>query len=432
MTILAADPAVHDATPTGVVRARLRRRAIPLATTAVFVITGMAFCLFWAPVVRHHPYWIDPGDLWATYRGAHYVGWGDLGGVYGAGTGLVTFPGILLLLAPLAMLTGTLGLTESFPKFLPHPQAWIVLGPYEMLLGAVALFACDALAERLGVGRGRRLVLCLAEAAVLWNVVVWWGHPEDAVAVGFAVYAVVLAFDGRWTGAGWLFGAAMATQPLVLLMLPILMGLAGRRHVVGLLVRSIGPVVALVATPLISQFHATAHALLDQPNYPGVDHATPWTTLAPVISGHGHTLTVAAGPGRIIALLLAGALGWWARRWRHQPDLIVWAAATALALRCLTESVMVGFYVWPALALALVAAARVRWRLAAATAAALVTTMVSQWHLGWLPWWSLVTAGLLTAVAVAVRPGRLLAGLTDGAVPADGGHPVPRMLVGAL
>ncbi len=126
----------------------------PLVVSAVFVATGMAFSLFWAPVVRHHPYWLSSGDLWSTYRGAHYVGWGDLGGVYGSGTGLVTFPGILLLLAPVAMLTGGLGLSESFPKFLPHPAAWLVLGPYEMLLSAVALFATDALAERLGVRPG--------------------------------------------------------------------------------------------------------------------------------------------------------------------------------------------------------------------------------------------------------------------------------------
>jgi hypothetical protein len=361
------------------------------------------------------------------------VGWGDLGGVYGAGAGLVTFPGILLALAPVAMVTGALGLTESFPKFLPHPQAWLVLGPYEMLLGSVVLFACDALAERLGVGRGRRALLCLAEVGVLWNVVVWWGHPEDAVAVGLAVYALVLALDGRWTGAGWLFGAALATQPLVLLMFPVILGLAGRRQVVGLTVRSTAPVVALVLTPLISQFHATAHALLDQPNFPGVDHATPWTALAPVLSGRGHSLTVAAGPGRLVALVLACALGWWARRWRHEPDLIVWAAAVALALRCLTESVMVGFYVWPALALALVVAARVRWRLAAATAVAMLTTAVTQWHLTWLPWWSIVTAGLLLALAVAVRPRRRSDPVPDEGLPFfDRSHEPDRVLVGAL
>src|SRR5580658_8866105 len=119
---------------------RLRRRAWPLAVTIAFVVTGMAYSLFWAPVVRHHPYWVTPGDLWATYRAAHWVGWGDLGGIYGAGTALVTFPGILLVLAPVAMLTGALGMSESFPKFLAHPTSWLVLGPYEMLLSAIALF----------------------------------------------------------------------------------------------------------------------------------------------------------------------------------------------------------------------------------------------------------------------------------------------------
>jgi hypothetical protein len=422
-----------EARPT-MVASRLRRRGWPLGVTLAFVLTGMAYSLFWAPVVRHHPYWIDPGDIWATYRDAHYVGWGYLGGIYGAGAGLVTFPGILLALAPVAMLTGAFSMTESFPKFLIHPAAWLVLGPYEMLLSCIVLFASDALAERLGVGRGRRIVLCLAEAAVLWNVSVWWGHPEDAVAVGFAIYALVFALNGRWTGAGWLFGAAMATQPLVLLMLPVMLALVGRRQVVGFVVRSLSPAVLLLVTPLISQFHATVHAVLDQPNYPGVDHATPWTALAPVLSGKGHDLTVAAGPGRVVALILACGLGWWARRWRHQPELIVWAAAIALALRCLTESVMVGFYVWPPLALGLVVAAHAgRWRLAAGCVVACFTSVAAQWHLTWLPWWAIVATGIVAMVAVGARGGHrsITADTCDASVASRGREP-PAVLVGAL
>jgi hypothetical protein len=391
--------------PTGDV-SRLRRRAWPLAMTVALVVTGMAYSLLWAPVVRHHSYWINPGDLWATYRGAHVVGWGDLGGVYSAGTGLVTFPGILILLAPVAMITGAFGMSESFPKILPHPSAWLAVGPYEMLLSAVALFACDAVAERLGVSRSRRALLCVAEAAVLWNVSAIWGHPEDAVAVGLALYALVMAFDGRWTNAGWLFGAALATQPLVVLMFPVLLALGGRRHVVGLSLRGVVPAVALVITPLLSEFHATTHALFDQPNYPGIDHATPWTALAPVLGGSGRNLAVAAGPGRVVAVILAFALGWAARRWRQQPDMIVWAAAVALALRCLTESVMVGFYIWPAIGIGLVVAAKAgRWQLVLAAVAGVVATIVSQWHLGWISWWTIVTAGILAVLAAGARTG---------------------------
>jgi hypothetical protein len=428
---------MNDVMERGTLRARstsrLRRRAWPLAVTVAFVIVAMAFSLFWAPVVRHQPYWLTAGDMWSTYRTAHYVGWGDLGGIYGAGTALVTFPGILLALAPMAMLTGALGLSEAFPKAVLHPTSWLLLGPYMLLLSSVALFACDALAERLGVGRGRRALLCVAEAALLWNVALFWGHPEDAVAVGLALYALVCALDGRWTAAGWLFGAAMATQPLVLLMFPVLLALAGRQRLWGFATRSVVPAVALIVAPLISQFHATTHALFDQPNYPNIDHATPWTVLAPVLGGRGHSLSVAAGPGRIVALVLACGLGWRARHWRDNPDLIVWAAAMALALRCLTESVMVGFYVWPALAVGLVAAARSgRIRLPAVAAVAVFTTVVTQWHLGWLPWWALVTAGLV-GVLIGSAPVRRQAVMPDMVALSaiSRGREPPAVLVGA-
>jgi hypothetical protein len=428
------DEVMSGGTPSAGGVTRVRRRAWPLVVTVAFVGLGMAYSLFWEPVVRHHQYWLQSGDLWSTYRTAHYVGWGDLGGVYSAGTALVTFPGILLLLAPVAMLTGALGLSEAFPKFIAHPTAWLALDPYVLLISSVALFACDALAQRLGVSRVRRGVLCVVEAGVLWNLSVIWGHPEDAVAVGLALYALVFALDGRWTGAGWLFGAALATQPLVLLMFPVLVALAGRRQVIGLSVRGVLPAVALVVTPLVSQFQATTHALLDQPNYPHLDHATPWTALAPVLGGKGIYFSVAAGPGRVIALILACCLGWWARRWRERPDLIVWAAATALALRCFTESVMVAFYVWPALAVGLVVAARLgRGRLAAAGAVALFTTVAAQWHLGELPWWAIVTAGIAAVLALGVRPGSqpARAGVCDVSVVSRGREP-PAILVGAL
>ena len=49
---------------------------------------------------------------------------------------------------------------------------------------------------------------------------VFFGHPEDAVAVAFAVYAFVFALNGRFADAGWLFGVALMFQPLVLLMCP--------------------------------------------------------------------------------------------------------------------------------------------------------------------------------------------------------------------
>ena len=51
--------------------------------------------------------------------------------------------------------------------------------------------AADAIAERLGADRAKRAVLALASAVALWSVSVRWGHPEDAVAVGLLLYAIL-------------------------------------------------------------------------------------------------------------------------------------------------------------------------------------------------------------------------------------------------
>jgi hypothetical protein len=375
---------------------RMHRRSWPIVVTLFSVVTGMAYCLVWGSALNHSPGWRISGDIWGTFRSAQFIGWGDLGNVYGDQTGLVTLPGILLLFAPIAMLASVLHMTESFPMTLPHPTAWLILGPYEILISCAALFACDALAERLGVGRGRRGLLCIAEGVVLWNVSVVWGHPEDAVALALALYAVVLALDGRWRGAGWLFGAAIATQPVVVLMLPVMLAMAGKRRVIPLLLRALLPPLFLLATPLVAEFHVTVHSLVDQPNFPNLDHRTPWTSLAPRLGGSGQAVSVAAGPGRLVAVALACAVGWWSRRWRHRPDMILLAVATTLALRCFTESVMVSFYVWPVLAVGLVVAARrSRWQLACGVIAAVGITLCSDLHLGEWLWWGLVTGGIV-------------------------------------
>lgn len=237
--------------------------------------------------------------------------------------------------------------------------------------------------------------MCVAEGIVLWNISVIWGHPEDAVAVALAIYALVLALDGRWSGAGWLFGAAVATQPVVVLMLPVVLALAGKSRIFPLLMRASLPSVLLLATPLAAEFHATFRALVDQPNFPNIDHRTPWTSFAPRLGGSGERLSVAAGPGRVVAIVLACVTGWAARRWRNRPDMIVLAMAFTLALRCFTESVMVSFYVWPVLAVGLVVVVRAAtWRWVIGIAAAVVVTVCSDSRLGEWAWWGIVNGGI--------------------------------------
>ncbi|MDA8281462.1 MAG: hypothetical protein M0Z63_13805 [Actinomycetota bacterium] len=476
--------------------------------------------------------WRVPGDIWGTLRGAHVIAWGDIGGVYLAGTGLVSFPGTAVLLVPVALASSALGLTESFPYPLPHPTAWLVLGPYDVMVASVALFAVDALARRLEVPAGRRAWLSVAGAIALFPVDGLWGHPEDAVAVGLLLYALLAGLDGRFVRAGWLAGAAVAVQPLVLLGLPVLAAVVGWRRLPGLVVRAALPAAALVAVCLVGAEHATVHALLDQPNFPRIDRVTPWTALAPRVGGRGRSLAVAAGPGRLVALAGAVAVGgglWW--RWRAAAvgarhrfrwarsrraaglmaapgdvpgaglmgvpgddvgaspmgvpgddvgaspmgvpgddvgaspmgvpgdvlgaspmgvreatsgtdavgcpvagpvtgsaagstagaaaglafavggPAVVWVLAVALSLRCLTESVMDPYYLWPPLGVGLLAAATASGRaggkrFAVAAVAVVATTVVAEMHLVWWVWWYSVMFGMLVTVACGF-PGRV-------------------------
>lgn len=418
----------------------LDRRLCPSIVSLVFVVLGSAFVFAWADVVRHKPHlWLAPADVGSTYAAATQLAFGHFSAIYTPQLGHIdAFPGFLLLLAPLGALSTTFRTTlvEVSSHHRPvthgatvlfHPSGIISVGPqlttirgdvyaiqpqwlqfvvpYVLVLSCAALFSFDALAERLGVRRRRRLLLNVVEAVLLWNVSVIWGHPEDAVALALATYALLLAIDRRLTGAGWLLGAAVALQPLVLLMLPILLVVAGWPAAAGMTARAVVPTLVLVAVPLAAGFKQTFQALADQRAFPQINHQTPWTALAPRIGGHGRNLTVASGPGRLVAILLACGLGAWAVRWRERPELLVWGCAVGLSLWCYTESVMTSYYIWPALALAVVVAAKCSGpRFGAAAALAAVTTVIAQWHLSWLAWWLLVIGGLTLLLAVTSRP----------------------------
>jgi hypothetical protein len=86
---------------------------------------------------------------------------------------------------------------------------------------------------------------------------------------------------------------------------------------------------------------------------------------------------------------------------------VLWFAALALALRSFFEPVMVSYYPWPPLAVALIPAAYGGWvRLLVAGVIAGAVTAQGQgpWH-NVLAWWVPLVAGLLVLLAVS-WPGR--------------------------
>ncbi len=393
----------------------LVRRLFPLLATVCLVAIGMAVTTWWGPDVVGKSAWQLPDDLWGTLVAAQRLAHLDLGGLYTQPTGLVSLPGAAVILVPVAAIIDAAGLSLQAPG--PHnaqPPVWLVAGPYQIAVSAVTLFAADAIAERLGVTRLKRAALAAAGAVTLWSVAVLWGHPEDAVAVGLLLFAILALADARAGRSAWLTGAAIAVQPLVLLALPVILMAIEPRRVPGFLGRAAAPGALLLAAAAAANWSATIHAVTSQPNWPGVDHPTPWNSLAPHLSGGA----VAAGPARALTVVVACGCALVAgRRWRAarhnapwSPEIlreVVWWVALALALRSVFEPVMVAYYLWPVLAVALIAASR-SWPCLIATSVVTSTlTFVSQatWRGSWT-WWTPLVAGLAITLLLARIPPR--------------------------
>lgn len=413
---------------TGLARGAPRWNVVVAAVATV--IAGMAFSLGWGPVVLHASGWVVPTDIWGTFRDAHIVGWGGEGILYSSNTasltGFISLPALPILLAPVAILSGALHLSESLPFLLQRPTAWLLLGPVEMAVGASLLFPLDGLARRLGVPDRTRAVAVWLEAALIWPVVAMWGHPEDLAALGLAVYSLMSAFDGRWRRASALLGIGLAFQPLVIVLVPLVVAVLPWRRWATCAVLLVAPAALLLVAPLFHAWHTTLHYLVDQPTFPTADHATPWVALAHVLKAphpahyaalrassgglavratNAHTGTiVAGGPVRLIPIGLSSMLGVVVFRRRPSERTVWWFVAVALSLRCLFEAVMVPYYTVPALAIALIVAARLsRVQLLLASILGAACTYVSYRHTG--AWWYYVPTSLtLLATVVAAYP----------------------------
>jgi hypothetical protein len=398
-------------------RERLLRRLFPLVASAGLIVVGM-FTTTWGPGLIHRSEWALPYDYWGTLVAATRLAHGQLGGIYAQPTGLVSLPGTAVILVPVAVVASLLGLSLRLPGATNlHPAVWLLAGPYQIALCCVALFAADALAEHLGVGWWKRGLLAAAEAAALWSPSARWGHPEDAVATGLLLYAVLALAKGRLPAAGWLAGAAVCVQPLVLLALPMVFALLPRRRMPGFLTRAALPAAVLLVAAGIANWSVMYAAVTSQPNSPTINHATAWTALAPHMAGGN----VAAGPFRLATIILACCFALVVRRrlvhrvaaagqWPLDVlEEVLWWMALALALRSFFEPVMVSYYPWPALAVALIPAATGGWiRLVAAGLIAGAVTAEGQgtWHSVWT-WWVPLVALLLLLLVVARRDWRL-------------------------
>jgi hypothetical protein len=365
------------------------------------------------------------GDYAGMILVSNFQSFSQLTHLYANGAGgLVALPGFSYLLDVVLRIVSLAGLP------LRNTASGVALGLSGALLVGVALLtvpaalcALDALCETLGVPVSRRRVLCILEMFPLIGVAGLFGHPEDVLTVAFLAGALRLVLTGQRDRAAVWLGAAIAVQTFAVLLVPLLLAGVPLRRWGGTLLRIALLPILVVLLPLIGDFRDTVHQVIAQPVSPRgpFNHPTSWLSLAATLrrwewwNHEVRTLVFnsAAVPSgarfRVGAVLASGLLaGWMARRMRYglDPALFVWVTGCAFATRCLFESVIIPYYLLPAIALGLVAAADRGWgRLAACTVFGTATAILAFVHFSPGTYLAVITGGLIAVLACA-WPGR--------------------------
>ncbi len=119
-------------------------------------------------------------------------------------------------------------------------------------------------------------------------------------------------------------------------------------------------------------------------------------------------------------LILTFAVSWVLCMRSPRPEVVFWVVAAAFVARSFFEAVMVCYYIWPALAVGLVLAARSSWtRFVAVCAISSFATVfaLSSWRSEW-GWWSVLivcvgTILFVTRPRLGVRSGTVTDSATD-------------------
>ena len=382
--------------------------------TLLAIAAGMAWSLWLEPWMRHSPYWLPSEDVWVPIQSAQYVANGALGYLYEATPLFVAPPLIAIVLAPIALIGQTLGMTTDTPFPIPHPTLWLVYGPAGLALTAVLFHAVRSVAVELRIRRPVVLQL-VAFALVVDPVAIRSGHFEDVLALAFVLFFVRARLRGQPIHAALMLSVAIAFKQWALLAVPLAIVTAppGRR------VRTTAAACAfpalLMAFPLAVDAKHAVPALLGARSWPWLGHPAPWVSDA-------HRILVGT-PARLGAVLFAVLVAWFVRDRSDGSTLLAGLGLVFLG-RIAFEPTLYAYYLAPGAMLLVLHAAPVPRRLVRAVVLSLAALAMFLLHLPRDPWWA-IEAGI--GVALAWPAGREVFLRTRRRAPVQP-DPEPRLL----
>jgi len=372
-----------------------------VVATIGITVGGLGYSFGW--MALSHRGWVSVSDLWNSAGIALALAHGHWSAVYGPSSQVISPPGLEVLMSPFVALGHAAGLRS--PAHGSSATLWLVVAPVAILIASTCLFALDAVARSWNISERRRTALALVASIGVVSAVMFWGHPEDCLALAFVLWAA-LAVERRGgaglTRAGWLLGCGVACQPLALLAVAPVVARFGWRAVGRIIVPVLLPSLALVLPALSAAPHRAIRALVEQPYFPPAESFTPFSPLAPSL-GHGlHS----GGPMRLLATLAAVALGWAVCRRRHDLAVVLLTMSLAFGIRVLFETELLGFYFLPVIALCLLLASRQGWPAFGfcATAAIVCTVLGNRREHTIGLWWPAMMVATFCMLAVVAWP----------------------------
>jgi hypothetical protein len=398
------------------------RRAPPVVATVVTLVLVMAYSLL-AHSVLHvgKGTLVSPGDLWSLTNSSSSILHGRFSEIYVRHGALTSPPALEFVLVPVLGLGQLVGLSPHLHSGGEPLSLWFVVGPVAILLASTVLFAIDAVARSWRLGQGHRLALALVGALGVANVVGFWGHPEDCVAVALVLWAALTMERFGEPGArraALLLGVAVAFQPLALLGVAPVLARLSWRAAVRLWWRLVVPSLVVLVPPLLGEAHQALFVLVRQPFQPRYISLTPLTALAnhlgPGLDGGGMT--------RLLAIVIAAVLGVLVCHRRHRLHAVLAVVSVAFFLRIALETEMNWYYLWPVPALCLLLAMRRSTLRFGVCSLALVASMVlgdRRVHdIG--VWWPALMATAVVILLTAAPAPSQWAGLVGGLRAAGG------------
>jgi len=225
-------------------------------------------------------------------------------------------------------------------------------------------------------GRGRcgwepTTVLLVALLPPVWSCIQSSFHPQDLIAMGFALAAMACARRSAWLAAGIFIALAVLSQQFaVLVAVPLLVLAPGARRL-AYAGGAIGAAALLTLPLVVANPRGTVHAILfGTGNTGGIGGTVLWE-----MNLHGALLVLLS---RIAPIALSLVIAWWTVRRigpsaALEPSALIALVAVCLSLRLVFEQQLFGYY-YMALSVSLVLLDAVRGRIRPSLVAWLATT----------------------------------------------------------